>query len=290
MENTTSITDLLHAQLLNLMAVLPALFKALVLLIIGVILARLLRRLVKRLVTMIGLDRFAAKLNDIDIIQRTGQEIKFSNILGSLVYYFIVLIFAMAAVEALGMQMISELMADLVDYIPKAITAFAILLFGIFVADALRKVIAAACQSLNISAGGLISNVVFYFIFLNVVLISLRQAEMQTEFMENNITVVLAGVAAAFAIGYGLASRDIMGNMLASFYNRGRLEVGDEVTIDGRRGEIVQLGTDAVVIRSETGESIIPFHEVSKNGAEIHSRRSSGGTTVSRDALPPNLG
>lgn len=286
MENYTTIPEILREQLLGLFAILPVLLKTIIILVVGVIIARVLRRFVKKLAKMIKLDSLADKMNEVDMIKRSGREIKISSILSSIVYYFVILVFAMTAIEALGMKMVSELLVDFINYIPKALTAFVILLFGIFVADFLKKIVDATCQSLGIKAGTLIANVIFYFIFLNVVLIALRQAEMQTEFMENNITVVLAGAAGAFAIGYGLASREIMANMLSSFYNRGRLSVGDEITINNQRGEVIQLSTSSITLRSNENESeiIIPFQELSKSGVEIHSRRGAD------SALPPHTG
>lgn len=284
MNTLNTITGILYNQFLGLLDVLPAILKAVVIFAIGIIIARLLRRLIKRLVKLIGLDRFAEKINQVDMIQQAGIEIKVSSLLSSLVYYFIVLVFTMTAIEALGMAMVTKLLADFINYIPNAITALVVLLIGLFLADLLKKIILTTCQSLNIKAGNLISNVIFYFIFLNILLIALRQANMQTEFMENNITVILAGVAGAFALGYGLASRQIMANMLSSFYNRGRLSVGDEITINGRRGEVIQLSTSSITLRSNDSELIIPFQELSKSGVEIHTRRGSENT------LPPHTG
>lgn len=281
-----NVVDILSEQLYGLLAVLPALLKAVFILIIGLIIARILRRLVKRGLQLIGLDKLADKLNEIELFRSSGVQLKISNLVGSLVYYFTLLVFFMASIEALGMQMVSQLLADLIDYIPQAITAFALLLVGLFVADAIKKMIQSACKSLGIKGGNLIATVIFYFIFLNVILISLRQAELQTEFMENNMSIILAGVAGAFAIGYGLASRNIMANILASFYNRGRLNIGDEISIEGRRGEIIQLSGNSITLRVTDAETelIIPFHKLSTVGVEVHSRRGDENT------LPPHEG
>ncbi|MEM6772898.1 MAG: hypothetical protein AAF597_20130, partial [Bacteroidota bacterium] len=152
----------------------------------------------------------------------------------------------------------------------------------VFVADAIKKLIASTCASLGIASGNLIANIVFYFILLNIILIALRQAKMQTEFMEDNISIILAGVAGAFAIGYGFASRDIMSSLLASFYSRGRVKVGDEITVSGMRGEVIVINNNDLILRAEDSEYVVPFSLVTKEGVEIHSRRASG------PALPPN--
>lgn len=275
------ILEIILEQLELLVGVIPALIKAIVILLVGFILARIFRKLIKRAIQLIGLDKLADKLNQVDLIQRSTFEIKPSSILSSVVYYFIMLVFTMTAVEALGMSMISQLMADLLNYIPQALTAFIVLLIGIFLADFIKKIVLATCKSLNISAANLIANVIFYFIFLNVVLIALRQAELQTAFMESNISIILAGVAGAFAIGYGLASREIMANLLASFYNRNRLDIGDDISIDGHRGEIIQMNNTTLTLRTQDSEIIVPFHKLTNGGVEIHSRRDRP------DALPP---
>ena len=93
----------------------------------------------------------------------------------------------MAAVDVLGMEAISQLMTDMINYMPKAISAFFVFLVGLLFCDLIKKMVQAACESLGIGSAKLLANVVFYFLFLNVALITLKQAELQTNFMEQNI-------------------------------------------------------------------------------------------------------
>lgn len=278
-----SIVDALQVQVALLFAVIPALLKALVIVIIGYILAKLVRNALKRILKAVGIDKLADRLMSIELFQSTNFKLVPSNIISAAAYYFILIIFVMAAVEAMGLRIISDLLNDLITYIPNGVTALLVLILGIVLADAVKKIIYETCRSLGIVSGNLIANVVFYFILLNIVLISLRQAQLQTNFMEANITVLLAGVAGAFAIGYGLSARHIMGSLLASFYNRGRLKVGDEVTIDGMRGEIVTMNNSDLVLRAEDSEFIVPFSKLTSESVEVHSRRDVG------PPLPPNM-
>ena len=150
--------------------------------------------------------------------------------------------------------------------------------------EAVKKQVRETCRSLDITTDKLIANIVFYFIMLNIVLISLRQAKLQTEFMEDNISIILAGIAGAFAIGYGLASKDIMTSLLAGFYSRDKFHIGDEITIDGKRGEVVTINNDNIILRSDKSEHVVPFRKVTSEGVEIHTRRNN------EPALPPHEG
>lgn len=274
----------LYDQILQMFAVIPALIKGLVIIIIGLILAKLVRRLIRQALKVIGVDKLADRLMSIEMFEKSKISLVPSVIIASTTYYFILIIFFMAAVEAMGLKIISDLLKDLIEYIPNGVTAFLVLIIGLFIADAVKKLIQGACRSLGIASGNLIANIVFYFILLNIILIALRQAKLQTEFMEDNIGIILAGVAGAFAIGYGLASKDIMTSILASFYSRDKFHIGDEITIDGKRGEVVTINNNNVILRSEESEYVIPYSKVTSEGVEIHTRRDKG------PALPPHEG
>lgn len=283
-EQSKSIFEALYEQLLQLLNVIPALMKGIVILFIGILLAKLIRRLIRRILGAIGVDKIADRLMSIDLFENSKFNLVPSTLIATTTYYFILIIFAMAAVEAMGLQIISDLLRDFIDYIPNGVTAFLILVTGIFIADAVKKLIKTTCHSLGITSGNLIANVVFYFIMLNIVLIALRQAKLQTEFMEDNISIILAGVAAAFAIGYGLASKDVMTSLLAGFYSRDKFHIGDEVTIDGKRGEVITINNNNIILRSDESEHVVPFSKVTSEGVEIHTRRDKG------PALPPHEG
>lgn len=279
-----SIIQALQDQAILMLAVIPALIKGVVILLIGLILAKLVRRLIKRLLGVIGVDRLADRLMSIEMFERSKIDLVPSTIVASTTYYFIIIIFAMAAVEAMGLKIISDLLKDLIEYIPNGVTAFLVLVVGIFIADAVKKAVQAACRSLNITSGNFLANIVFYFIMLNIVLIALRQAKLQTEFMEDNMSIILAGVAGAFAIGYGLASKSIMTSLLAGFYSRDKFHVGDEITVNGKRGEVITINNNNIILRSTEVESeyVIPYSQVLDYGVEIHVRRDKG------PALPPH--
>lgn len=279
-----SVIFILRQQAYILLSAIPALIKAFVVFIAGYILAKALRYLIRRVVAASGFDRLSDKVMNVDLLRKANIHLVPSKVLASIVYYFVLIIFTMAAVDALGMDRLSGIMAQLVAYLPNAVTAFIILIGGIFLADVVKRAVVSTCDSLGIPSGNLIGNVVFYFILLNIILIALSQAQLQTEFMENNISIVLAGVAGAFAIGYGMASRHLMSNILASFYNRRQLRLGDEISIDGKRGEVILLSNVSITLQSDESEYVIPFSRLTSQGFEMHSRRED------RKSLPPHLG
>ncbi len=262
--------NILQEQLASLLNILPNLVGALAVFIIGWIISRLAANFVKRILRTIGVDKLAEKLNEIEIVYKSKIKVVPSIFLSKLLYYLLLFIFINAATYVLGMQAISDLMTEIINYVPSLISALIVLVLGIVVADFLKSTVLTACTSLGIPAGKLIANVVFYFIFLNVIMMALKQASLQTTFMENNISIILAGFVLAFAIGYGFASRSLLASLLAAFYNKGKVNVGDRLRIDDVEGEVIEIDSTSLILKSTRGRRIIiPLSRLTAEKYEI---------------------
>jgi len=250
--------------------VVPKIFMSLVLLIIGFIIAKVVAKIVKTTLSKMGINKIGDKLNEIDIIQKNNVDIKIGDILAKFLYYFILLFFAVAASSVLGIPEISKLVSDILTFIPNIIVALIVLVLGMLIADALRKFIGTTLKSLGVASAGLISSILFYFLFINVIIIALSQAKIDTGFLSQNISIIIAGAVGAFAIGYGLASKDVMANMVASFYNKNQFQVGDKITIDGTTGVVSNIGKNTLTVKTETGKAVFPLSITTNQKIEFH--------------------
>ncbi len=264
---TTLLTDLLG----KFMAGIPAIFTALVLFLIGIIVSKIISKIVLKFLEGIKVDKLGEKLNEIEMVEKANVKVKISTVLSKIVYYVIMLFFAVAATEALQMPALSNMVSDLITFIPNLIVAMIWIIIGLLISEALRKVVQTACNSLGIPSGQMIGNFLFYFLVINVIISALGQAKINTEFLSQNISLVIAGAVGAFAIGYGLASKDNVSNFLASFYSKGKFHVGDRITIEGKTGMISEMDKSSLVLKTDTGKIIIPLSKLSKENVEIHS-------------------
>lgn len=254
----------------NFLGVIDNLVGALVLLIIGLIISKLIAKFLRKLLKTIGVDRLANRLNEIDLFYKNNIKITPSTLIPKIVYYLLLFIFIIAATDVLGMAVISNLMGELLNYIPNAIAAFIVLVIGLIVADLLKNLIKTTCESLGIPAAGVISTAVFYFVFINIIMMALKQGNIETEFIEQNISIILAGIILAFAIGYGLASRALVANFLSSFYNKDKVRIGDVITVDGIKGEVIALDNTTITLRSGATRTIIPLSKLTTESLSVH--------------------
>jgi len=207
-------TDMLN----NMFSIIPNVLKALIFFIIGYIISKLIAKGLEKTLKKLRVDELGDKLNEIDMVSKANADIKLSKIFSKAIYYFLLLFFLVAASDILNMPAISEVFKGIFDFFPKAITALLIIILGLLFAEFMRKILETAMKSLGISSAALISNFIFYFLFVNIFILALSQAEINTDFLSQNLSLIIGGVVAAFALAYGLASRDVVANYVASFY------------------------------------------------------------------------
>lgn len=240
-------------------ATMPRATAAVAILLVGFLLSKTISRITKKLLENSGIDKFGEKLNEIDFLDSMNFKVVISNILSTLLYYLLVLIFLMASTDVLGMPAVSNLVSSFINYVPKLLFALGFFAIGLFVADFIKKIVFTTCNSLGIPSAKVISTFLFYFMFIMIAISALEQAQMNTDFIKSNLSLILGGVVIAFGLGYGLASKDVVSSFLSSVYNRGKFEVGDIIQIGSVKGKVVQIDTTSITIYDGQKRIIVPM-------------------------------
>lgn len=248
----------------------PKILFALLILLIGWIIAKFIRRLIRRVLASLQVDRLAERLNDIELVQRTGMRVQISGIVASMAYYVLMLGFIVFATDMLGIPAITEMVQDLINYLPALFSAFVLFLLGLFLADMVRGIVLTTCQSMGIPSAKMIASAVFYFLFITIAVSALSQAKISTGFIASNLTVVIGALALAFAIGYGLAARDLVANYLASHYNKNKVRIGDDVSIGGVRGKVVMIDSTSLILQTPERAIIVPMSKMTRENVEVY--------------------
>lgn len=257
------------AILFTLQAALLTFGTAFAILILGWLLARFVSKMTEKLLQAIKIDALGDKINEIDMLENANIKILPSVVISKLLYYILMLIVITAALEVLSLDQLSQQVSKLIEYIPKLFSATLILIGGLIVANAIRGLLNAAFQSLNLASGKLISGFIFYFIFISVLLSALPQANFQVDFLQDNLTIIIGGIVFAFAIGYGFASRNIMSNLLAALYSRNKFRIGDDIKIEGTRGTIVEMDSTSLTIETSDRRIVFPLNLLTTQRVEM---------------------
>ncbi|MCO6464478.1 MAG: mechanosensitive ion channel [Saprospiraceae bacterium] len=266
------IQQALGDMLSGMVTFLPKLIITIILLVGGKILAEALFRVTSKSLKKLGIDKYDKKLNEIDLLSKNNIRVELSKIFGWAIKYIVLLIFVMTAVGVLDLPVLAELIQDFIKFLPNLIAAFIILIVGLLLASFLQKTVTTAGKSLGLPSANIIGIFVFYFVFINIIIAALAQAQVNTDFFAQNISIIIAGGVLAFSIGYGFASKDLVASFLASTYTKGKINVGEKVSFNGVTGVISHIDKSSVTISTDQKDIIIPLHKMFQENIEIYKK------------------
>jgi small-conductance mechanosensitive channel len=209
----------LQNALSTFLSYLPQLLGAIVILIIGYIVAKVLQAVVTRVLRGIGFENWMERGGIRQFFDRAQTNQTPTSIIGKLVFWFVFIIALTMAADALGIPQVSEVLGQLIAYIPSIIAAILILILAALLANFVSGAVRGATGS------GLLANVARYAIIVYAVFAAITELGIAVTLTAPTFLILLGAVALAAAIAFGLGGRDLARDILQRAYNR-----SDEVT------------------------------------------------------------
>lgn len=236
---------------------LPKFLLAILLLVIGWLISKLIAGILGRILKALNFNSLIEKLRLDGFLERAKIEISPIGILKKFVFWFFFLVFIIAAFDQLGIGAISAEIEKLISFLPKIFVAIVIMLAGIYIANILRDLLTAATGSLGLTAGKLISNLAYYFLLFIIVMTALSQTGIDIMSLQVPFLIIFASFAIGGAISYAIASHDILRNILSTFFNKNRFEIGQHITVGEAEGKIVSMNNVSITIEDKNGDEIV---------------------------------
>jgi hypothetical protein len=247
----------------KLVEYLPGLLGALALLLGGWILARLLRRLIVSLASRFGWlleSRFAGRA-----MKRLGVERRASEVVGSIVFWAVLLVFIMAATETLGVPVIATWIGGLSYYLPRMIAGLLILFAGLLAGNLAGEAIRRAAQAAGFAQAALLGQAARLAILLIAVVTAVEQLGIDTAFLTATIAILFGAIVGGAALAFGLGARAHVGNLIAAHYLRQVYREGQTIRVAEVEGRLAEIIPTAAVIETDEGRVLVPAGEFSEN-------------------------
>ncbi len=242
---------LVHNLTQHLIAVAPRLAGAVALVVLGLVLAYLVRALNRRLIA--GLGRLIPSLR-----LHRGRWADFQHTagraVGRVLFWMVLLFFLAAAIETLGMPVVSVWLNGIVLYLPRLLAAVLILFAGLLGAHFLKDLIA----STGITYAAALGRLGQMAVLIVTALIAVDQAGLSVDILTSVLLLFLGSCLLGSALTFALGARTTVSNILASYYLQKTYRVGHRVRVGDFRGEIVQITATAVVLEAEEGRVLVP--------------------------------
>ena len=187
----------------------------LVIVLVGWLVAVVLKKVLVKVLVFLKVDTLSGKINLSQLLEKGGIRYTLSEIIGIIFYWLIIFVAIATAINALGLTSVSAVMDRMILYVPNIIIALFILIFGLFLSTFLSSVVVAMSVNAGISQAGLLGKIVSTIVIVFSAMIALEQLNIAAAIINAVITIILASIGLAFAIAFGLGSKDVAARVIS---------------------------------------------------------------------------
>ncbi len=206
---STSVVDSLRTLYDEIILYLPNIIIALIVLILGWVIGSFLGSLVNRLLTIIGIDAAANRLGMQRLSTRTGRQFSIARLGQWVVKWFFFLASFIAAADILGLQQVTQFFYnEVLPYAGHVVVAMAILLLGLLAANFFSDIVEAAVHASGLTASRAMASITRWAILAFTIIAVLSELQIATNFLQDLFRAIVAMLALAGGLAFGLGGRD----------------------------------------------------------------------------------
>jgi len=204
-----TITTAFSDALATMISVLPRIIGAIIILIIGYIVGKFIGGLVRKILEKTTLDN---KLIKGTIIERILQSanMSFENMMGKIVSIFFYVIFILAAIDILDIELLSVFVSEVLLYLPNLIAGILVLVIGLIAVEWITKLISHTAKEYKVISADLVTMAVRAILIFFIIMIALDQWRIDTSIIYTFMQPLAWGVAAAIAVAFGWGFKDVV--------------------------------------------------------------------------------
>ena len=236
----------------------PNLINGLIILIVGYAIARAVGWVLTTVLYRLRFDPLVERTGITGALRGLGVRVPLSRILGQTIFFLLLLSFLITSTRLMGLEAVAVLLQQLLTFLPNIIAALVIFLVGGIAAQFAGSVVGATAIASGITYGARVGRGVQYLISLFVGVLALGQLGVDTAILVTAITIMIAAFGLALGLSLGLGARSIVTHILAGYYLRQRLPIGQPIALDTLEGEVSAVGSVNTVVTTPEGTAVVP--------------------------------
>jgi len=212
------IVEPLRAFLVRVGGALPGLGVALVVVIAGWLVAKASRFAVARALRAVNFHVLTERAGVDAFLRQGGAGRDTSGLVGTLVFWLVILVALIIAFNGLGLTHVTELLTRVLMFLPKLLVGLLVIVVGSYFGRFVGNAVLTHCRNAGIADGEVLARVARYAIVVFVVLIAIDHLELGGALVQQTFLVLLAGLVLALALAFGLGGREAAAALLARWF------------------------------------------------------------------------
>ena len=190
-------------------AVLPAILAAVIWFIIGWIVGVALYHVIVEVVKALRVNEALKATGLAEAASRSGFNLDVGRFLGTLVQWFVILVFLVAALEILGLPEVTAfLQTILMMFFPRVIVAALIIIIGAIAAEVVRGIVVHSARAFSAHGANLAGTFAKWAILVFAILAALSQLDIGTDLIQTLFQGIVIAIALSFGLAFGLGGKE----------------------------------------------------------------------------------
>jgi len=187
---------------------LPSLFGALIILLIGWLIARSLKWALYKVLKTVKFDDLADKVGVNNYLHKGGIKQGASGVIAKLGYWIVMFTVLILFFNKLGLTTVSDLLSDVIKFIPNIIVGCVLLIVGMYLAEFVSGLVVAALKGGDFDNPNLVGRIAYGAVMFFTVALVMNQLGIAPDLVNNVVSIILGGLGIAVAIAFGLGGKD----------------------------------------------------------------------------------
>lgn len=243
----TSVSDWSDALMTSLAGAMAMFFGAVprvlgfaLILVVGWFIASLIAKGVAALLRSVHFNDLAQKSGFADFVRKMGVDTDASGFLAALSKWFVRLIVMVVAFDALGLPAVSEVLRQLLLWLPNLVVALVVLVIGGLAARALSNVVRATAAQAGLGNPNLLAKVASVAVWSFAIVVAVNQLGIAAALVNTLFMGLVGAIALAAGLAFGLGGRDTAAELVRKWQATGQQNKERLAEAGERAGEIAR--------------------------------------------------
>jgi hypothetical protein len=216
----------LAAAMALLFSAIPKIIGFALILVAGWFVASLIERGLAAMLRAIRFNDLAQRAGLADFVQKMGMSTDPAGMIGLVVKWFVRLIALVVAFDALGLPAVSDVLRQLLLWLPNVVVALVVLVIGGLAARALSNVVRGAANEAGLSNSNFLAKSATVVVWAFAVVVAVNQLGIATELVNTLFMAIVGALALGLGLAFGLGGRDTAAEIVRRTYARAQEKSG----------------------------------------------------------------
>ncbi len=219
-EWSTAIMSSLAAAMALFFSAIPKILGFLIIVLAGWFIASLVERGIAAILRSIRFNDLAQRSGLADFVNKMGTNTDPAGMIGAVVKWFIRLIALVVAFDALGLPAVSDVLRQLLLWLPNVVVALVVLVIGGLAARALSNVVRGAAAEGGLGNPDFLAKVASTVVWAFAIVVAVNQLGIATTLVNTLFMAVVGAAALALGLSFGLGGRETAAEIVRNWYGR----------------------------------------------------------------------